>query len=353
MDLERVTAWYRAFVAHEHPPLPLYAAMCDGIADDVELVGLVAGAAPGQWRPNLLLAAVHDLVLQHPDEELAAFYPTVGGTFRPGDDPMGALRRFLADHAEDIGALVATRSTQTNEVNRSCLWHVAVRAAAADLPDRPVAFVEVGASAGLNLAFDRYAYDFGDDIIRGDASSPVRLRCRVQEGHPDLDTALPPIVHRTGLDAQPVDLRLPDERRWLKACIWPEQPERHERFDAAVQMALASPPALVRDDAVDGISDLVEDCPADAHVVVVNSWVMTYLPRERRVAFERVLDLLGTDRDLTWISAEGEGVVGWVPAGDAPTDHTVVGMARWRDGVRTDARVAECQPHLAWLNWFG
>ncbi len=149
-----------------------------------------------------------------------------------------------------------------------------------------------------------------------------------------------------------MDLADPAERRWLKACIWPEQPERHARFDAAADLWVADPLPIVADDAVDGIADLVESVPQESHVVIVNSWVLTYLSTDRRAAFETVVDLLGTDRDITRISAEGEAVAAWAPHDPArPAHHTVVGMRRYRDGVRTEERVAECHPHLQWMRW--
>ena len=351
MDSDRLARWFTQFAEIECPDLPFYRALCLGMADDAALLELLLSAAPGQWRPNLLLAALHDLVLQHPDEPFARFYGTVGGSFAEGTDPLPLAREFIADHRSDVDRLVATRSTQTNEVNRSCLWFAALRVAAADLPDRPIAFVEVGASAGLNLRFDRYAYNFGDGVVRGNADSPVRLACRVDAAALPLDSRVE-VSHRVGLDRDPVDLADPAERRWLKACIWPEQPERHARFDAAADLWAADPLPIVADDAVDGIADLVESVPQESHVVIVNSWVLTYLSTDRRAAFERVVDLLGSDRDLTRISAEGEGVAAWVPSDAAlPAPHTVVGMRRYRDGVRTEERVAECHPHLAWLAW--
>lgn len=350
MDTDRLARWFRAFAENECPDLPLYRSLCLGMADDSELLGLLLTAAPGQWRPNLLLAALHDLVLRHPDEPFSRFYGTVGGAFADGTDPMPRARQFLGDHRDDVESLIATRSTQTNEANRSCLWFAAVRVVAGELPGRPIAFVEVGASAGLNLAFDRYGYDFGDGVVRGDTESTVRLDCRL-DGSLPLDAPVE-ISHRIGLDRTPVDLTDAAERRWLKACIWPEQPERHRRFDAAADLCAADAPTIVRDDAVDGIADLLEQVPDDAHVVLVNSWVMTYLSRDRRAAFDGVVDLIGGDRDLTRISAEGEGVVEWVPHDpDHPAPHTVVGVRRYRDGERTDERVATCHPHLAWLHW--
>ena len=49
---------------------------------------------------------------------------------------------------------------------------------------------------------------------------------------PPLDP--PPVAWRAGIDLSPVDLRDPDDVRWLRACLWPDQRARHERFDAAV-----------------------------------------------------------------------------------------------------------------------
>lgn len=347
MDADRLGSWFRQFADVESPDLPFYRTLCNGIATDPDLLDLLGTAAPGQWRPNLLLAALHDVVLQHPGDEFSRNYPTVGGSFIDGTDPLPSARGFIQSHRSQIEDLVATRSTQTNEVNRSALWFASVRAVAVEV-GRPIAFIEVGASAGLNLYFDRYAYDFGDGIVRGDGASTVRLACDL-DGAIQLDDAVE-IAYRVGLDLAPVDLADPVERRWLKACIWPEQHDRHARFEAAADHAVADPPTVVTDDAVDGLADLVEACPDDAHVVIANSWVMTYLARDRRAAFESVVDLLGADRDLTWISAEGEGVVDWVPrdpAVDSP--HTVVGIRRYRGGNRTDERAATCHPHLRWL----
>ena len=352
MDRDRLAEWFSRFAEVECGDLPLYDALSRSIAADDDLLELLITAAPGQWRPMLLLAALHDIVLRHPDEAFSRLYPTVGGSMDARTDVMALLRSFVEAHGDDIERLVTTRSTQTNEVNRSCLWFAALRAAAVDLADRPLAIIEVGASAGLNLGFDRYRYDFGDGEHRGRAESAVRLRCEVRSGTPPLDVDLPPIVERFGLDLAPVDLADAVERRWLKACIWSEQPERHERFDAAAGLTIANPPRLVTDDLVDGIGDLIESCPDDAHVVVLNSWVLTYLPRDRRNAYDSVLDLVGSGRNLTRISAEGEGVVDWVPAGvDGPTEHTVVGTTRWRNGERTEERTAVCHPHLAWIDW--
>lgn len=363
MDLARLEGWFRRFADIECRDLPMYHRLCHGVADHSDLLERLLIAAPGQWRPNLMLAALHDIVLWDPEVPLARWYPTVGGAPDAAGDLIDAVRSTIETHPNRFAELIATRSTQTNEVNRSTLWPLALAAATADV-DAEVALLEIGPSAGLNLRFDeydiRYVDSSGATVGRfGTRSSPVHLRCEVRgdaptvRHHVESTVTVPPIVARIGIDAAPVDLGDPDQHRWLKACIWPEQIERHERFDAAashmVRRQAIDPLTLIRDDALDGLFDAVERFPAEAHLVVINSWMMTYLHRDRRSAFDRALDLLSDTRTLTHISAEGEGVESWVPAGDGPTDDTVVGISRWRQGVRSDQRWALCHPHLTWF----
>ena len=56
---------------------PLYAQLCELVADSPDLLALAARSA--EETPMVFLAAVHDELLRDPDDELAAYYPTVGG----------------------------------------------------------------------------------------------------------------------------------------------------------------------------------------------------------------------------------------------------------------------------------
>lgn len=360
------------FAEVECPDLPLYRRLCLEVAEDAALLDRVMTAAPGQWRPNLLLAALHDLVLRDPSCAVAAWYPTVGGVATRDGDLMAAVHDTIEAHLDAFAAMLKHRSTQTNEVNRTALFRPAIGVVTAeidDAADRGLAWVEVGASAGLNLAFDDYRIVYGgiDRTIGPPEWSPP-LRCEVRGAVSSAAEALErglavPIAARLGYDLAPVDLTDPAARRWLKACIWPEQLDRHERFDAAAdhvaRLVSNGTIAVRRDDAVDGLSEAIEtalDHAArngfdDPVITVVNSWVMTYLPTDRRAAFDACLDLFGMDHTLVHLSAEGAGVEAWVPGGAASTEHTVVGATTWVDGVRSDRRLAVCHPHLAWLDW--
>ncbi|MEI2815223.1 MAG: DUF2332 domain-containing protein [Microthrixaceae bacterium] len=208
----------------------------------------------------------------------------------------------------------------------------------------------MGASAGLNLMVERYSYDFGDGLLRGDRASSVRLSCALS-GVRDLPADAPQPVWRLGIDREPIDLADADQRDWLQACIWPEQPERHARYVAAAASALEATPPVIRGDAVGSISAAAAAAPDDAHLVIVTSWVLTYLRRDDRVALRAALDAIGERRDLTWLSAEGAGVVPGLRTVDAWRNDTLVHRVRWRGGHVDEQLVARCHPHLRWLEW--
>src|SRR5262245_55878285 len=141
---------------------PLYDRLARGIADDPELLTIAAHTRSGQQAPLLLLAAVHSLLLSGANHALSAFYPCVthGAAVPPGD-PLPAFRAFCRDYRDALLELVSTGLVQTNEPRRCTVLLPAFAAVAHLAGGRPLALIEVGASAGLNLLFDRYGYDYG------------------------------------------------------------------------------------------------------------------------------------------------------------------------------------------------
>lgn len=171
---------------------PLYARLGTGIATDAALLGLAASVAPGQSPPDLILAAAHYLLAREPGHPLARFYPTLSPE-APTGDPFPLFRSFCLDRRDQVTHLVSSRQVQTNEVRRSAYLLPAVMLAAS-MAGRPLALIEPGASAGLNLALDEYAYDYGTGTVVGRPSSPLTLQCSLRGPHqPPLDLAMPPI----------------------------------------------------------------------------------------------------------------------------------------------------------------
>lgn len=208
---------------------------------------------------------------------------------------------WVREHVELVVQELRARRIQTNEVLRCA----ALLPALALLPG-PLALVEVGASAGLNLLLDRYRYRWigaGGVTELGSGTGPV-LECTVR-GRVPLPGAMPRIAWRAGLDVAPVDPTDPDARAWLRALVWPEHTDRAERLAAALDLAVADPPEVVPGDLVDDLPALLDRVPAGLTTVVLHSVTLTYVTPGERAAFCGVLAERGAHR----LGLESPGVM--------------------------------------------
>jgi hypothetical protein len=296
-----------------------------GIAGDAELIRRIDQWPNNKRQPLLILAAARFLGAQ------------VG--------PYGDFRAFLAAHWAEVAEIVLSRSTQTNEAGR-CATLLPSLAQISAAEGRPLALIEVGASAGLTLFPDRYGYEFvrarddggaaGDAADGGAAESgagrgdadpaevaetqttrlvpagatpgtfPV-LRC-VTSGPVPLPAEIPRVAWRAGIDLSPLDVRNPDDVAWLEA-LWPEQEFRLERLRHAIAIARERPPLLVAGDLNELLVELVGRAPADAALVVFHSAVMGYLDAGGRARFRRTMADLAAERGCHWLSNEGHTVI--------------------------------------------
>ena len=224
---------------------------------------------PGTKRqPNLFLAGLRFLEA-----------PTA-----PGAD----LLDWVADNWPALEQLILTRGTQTNEPGR-CATLLPVFA---EMPG-PLALIEIGMSAGLCLIPDRYAYRWqlpeGDEHTLGDGAP--ELACRVDAAR-RLPEVMPEIVWRAGVDLNPLDPANPDDARWLRSLVWPDQPEREQRLATALETAAGVPVERVRGDLLTELPGLVERAPTGATVVVFGSAVLAYLQREDRLRYVELVERL-------------------------------------------------------------
>jgi hypothetical protein len=269
------------------------------------------------------LGAVHRIVLDGRAPELAAFYPSAGG--REMGDPGPAFMLTVRRHRDEVSRRVED-GVQTNEVGRSAAL-VGGYAAVARRTRLPLRVLEIGASAGLNLRWDHFAYDTGR-IVAGDPDSPVHFE-RVWEGEPP---ELPPafeVVERVGCDRNPLDATTPEGRLTLMSYVWPDQVDRLARLEAAIQVARRVPALVEPADAVTwATTRLAEPAPGVA-TVIVHSIVLQYLPHAARARFRDTIAAAGaraTDAaPLAWLRMEPGGdraevrLTTW-PGGD---DHLV------------------------------
>ncbi|MGH9134358.1 MAG: DUF2332 domain-containing protein [Ilumatobacteraceae bacterium] len=351
-DLDEIAQRFRATAADSKSRAPLYAKLAGRIADDPATSRLLFHAPAEQRLPVLLFACVHWLLLHDPDDALAAHYPNLTPDADPDPDLDGAypaFRAFCERHEPRLAGLLATRSTQTNEVGR-CATLLPVLGRVSEEVG-PLALVDVGASGGLNLLFDRYEYHY-EPGGRVGGPSPVVLPCGTR-GDVPVPRAFPAVGARIGLDRSPIDLTDPDAARWLEACVWPDQADRFHRLHAAIGLAQLDPPRVRAGDAVGDLGATIALVDGGGHPVVVNSWVLNYLSEGQRRAYVAELERIGAGRDLSWVYAEMPALVSGVPVPDDPerVHRTVVTLVRWRGGTRTVEHLAETHPHGFWIHW--
>lgn len=362
--------------------LPLYRRLAEGAAHDPEVASRLHLARADQRVPNLLFAAVHDVLLTGREDLLADWYPTVTdvrggapGLARPvgpgADDPWPHFRRLALEDRE-VADRLRTRATQTNEVGRAlallpALFHVARSSAeGSGTAIRPLGLVEIGASAGLNLGLEAYGYRYvlaapGPDQVRSadsiGSAARLLLECDLRGPLvPPLPQGALPIETAVGLDRAPLLVTDADDARWLLACQWPEETDRVARLRKAIELAQHSPPQVEVGDAVDDVARHLLQVPGHALPVVVSTWVMAYLPEARQRALLHLLDAVGSQRDLALVYAEQPETIPGVPVPPRPDGGrdgraTALVAVEWRAGQRRETRLGDLHPHGRWLEW--
>ncbi|MFO7631462.1 MAG: DUF2332 domain-containing protein [Caldilinea sp.] len=301
-DLSQLAERFRLFAATDvEDTSPFYHQLAMAVAGDADLLALAANVRAGQPPANMLLGAVHFLLLQDPSQELAHYFSDLVSDPRPPAAAAPAFRAFCLKRREEIAVLLRTRLVQTNELRR-CAYLLPAFSFITALARQPLALIEVGASAGLNLLFDRYAYRYalGDVHLRaGDPFSSVNIdaSCRVHPGA-ELLYSVPPVERRIGIDLNPVNLAEDDEAAWLRALIWPEHADRVHRLQQARDLWLAQPPVLIRGDAVETLPALLDEIPSDVAPVVFHTHVLNQFTPTAAAVLEAVFWRGATHRTI-------------------------------------------------------
>ncbi|WP_149083311.1 MULTISPECIES: DUF2332 domain-containing protein [Microbacterium] len=288
---------YARFAVEEAPGRSaLYAEWAAGIAEDEELRDLLRRIPATRRQPPLVFA--------------------VSRLLGAGNGPYGEWRRFVLAAGDRFVDECTRRALQTNEPLRTA----ALLPALSEI-DGPLALLEVGASAGLCLYPDRYSYRFTDedgtlrralDPVAG--PSPVVLECVVSGDLPPL--RMPEVVWRAGIDLAPLDAADDEDRRWLRALVWPGEQGREQRITAALDIAAADPPLLVAGDAAAHLERLARSAPPDAALVITTPGVLVHIPRaDREELVARITAL-----PARWVTIDPPALLDvWKPPVEAET----------------------------------
>lgn len=320
----------------------LYAKLAAAIGRDDDLKALAARARKGQPHANLILGAVHFLLLRGTDGRLKRFYPSVGGTTSvQTEDPFPDFQAFVREHRAQVEPLIETRVTNTNEVGRSALLHPAFASLAKEVA-APLSLIEIGPSAGINLIWDRYGvrYRRGGEVVAAiNDTAPLVIDCELRGDKVPPTSPMPRVAGRLGLELNPVDLTNADDRDWLRALIWPDQVSRLERLDKAIALFAKGKPTIRAGDALALLPGALAEVPRDVVPVVYHTIAVYQFSREMREALENILTVAGLRRPVWRVSFEFDGQL------------YILSLIRYADGVREETQLASCHPHGTWIEW--
>lgn len=282
--------------------------------------------------------ALHALVRSGRARDLAALYPPLEA--KP-DQLWEAIQTAIDKHDDFLHDFLDS-PPQTNEVSRSsALLGMALRLA--ERLKMPLALHEIGASAGLNLAFDTYHYLLGEDREWGDSNALVHIQSEWRGHMPPLEAALE-IASRAGCDRNPLDPHNPESVERQLAYIWADQHNRIGRVSAALSAAASMPYAVEKADAADWVEARLAETPQPGIArIFFHTIVWQYLPPATKERIAEAFALAGAnataDTPLVWMYMEAEDH----PAG------AVLKQTVWPGGERETVGLADY--HGRWVDW--
>lgn len=324
---------------------PFTARLCTLAAERLTVETRVGETVLG-WRGNpdgtgdalalRLAGTLHALVRSGQDTVLATVYPP----HAVDDDTLwdaieAAMRRDEAFILERLKS-----APQTNEVRRSSALLPGFLTITA-LTGKPLMLSEVGASAGLNLQWDRYSYTLEDFHWGG--TSTVELAPR-WEGPPPPQAAID-IIERAGCDLNPLDPASQDDRLRLYSYIWADQHDRLERTAAALEMATESGLKVEKADAIDWLRGrLGTPRPGVTHVIY-HTIAWQYLPSALKAEGEALIADAGSratlDAPLARLQLEADG----------KPDGAAILLTLWPTGETRE--IGRADFHGRWVKWVG
>jgi cytidylate kinase len=279
---------------------PLYADLLERAAADAERGGPVARVLAGHeddpagsMLAGRLVGSVNRLVLE--------------GTL-PSWEDADPWEIFSAALENPRIAELIDRPVQTNEPGRTAalIGGFLLFARETGLPLR---LLEIGASAGLNLRWDRYRYELGD-ARWGPEDSPAVIRPVVNGAPPPLDGEVE-IAERRGCDRRPNDPASEEGRLTLLTYCWPDQAARVRLLRGALDIAREVPVTVDEAGAGDWLAKQLAGPVDGVATVVFHSIVWQYIPHEERDRIRATLAEAGeraTARaPLAWLRMEPGG----------------------------------------------
>ena len=317
------------------------AALAEGITAETAIGRAVLGwpgdpSASADALPLRLAGGLHALVLSGRAPVLAEAYAAGQDGAANTGALESALKDTLRDHGEELLPWLQS-PPQTNEVRRSAALIAAGHWLAARF-GLPFVLSELGASAGLNLIWDRYALTAAGMRL-GPSDAALQLAPdwtgAAPEGPP------PRIAARAGVDLNPLD---PDhDRLRLLAYLWAGQADRIERTRHAAAEAARLRHRITQGDAAEWLAARLQT-PHPGHLhLIFHTVVWQYFPPALQARCTALLEAAGRnatrDAPIAHLAMETDG------AGPGAS----IALRLWPGGERLHLGRADF--HGRWIDW--
>lgn len=316
---------------------PLYESLAIHISKDDELLELCSMAREGQPIPNLLFGAVHYLLMQGIDHPVKEYYPSMVSDPKPYVESFESFKSFCLTYRNEIECIISSKLVQTNEVRR-CAYLYPAFGLVHQKTNKPLALIEIGTSAGLQLLWDQYAYSYGTEDVFGDVQSQLHIRSELVGGLiPSFSPTPAPVASRIGIDLNIVDLKNEAERLWLKSLIWPEHRERLEMFERASSYIGPQPINFIEGDGISRLSDLVESIPEESTLCIFHTHVANQMTIDMKKHLLNVVEQIGQTRDVFHLYNN--------------IQDKNLHLDEYVNGVKREQTIAETDGHARWFRW--
>ena len=276
---------------------------------------------------------------------LAAYYASCGGNKDLDANAAVLFLDFCRRREADLIPLIEAGVTNTNEVGRSCFLAPGYQAIAA-MERQALSLIEIGPSAGFNLNFDRYGYQFshedsGEQAVFWQPSAFTLQSVAKGSAWPPLGERPPEVESRCGLELHPVDIRQSKDRQWIRALVWPERIDRLKKLDAALAIAAEVSPPIVAGDALVNLPEAIAAAPLGTALCISHSLVIYQFTKEMRAQLDAMLLAASKERAIFRL---------WLEF-DPQTDRYPLKLTSYEGGDSTSQSLANCDPHGLWVEW--
>ena len=322
---------------------PFTAALCRAMASDYTAQGPIYELCK-DWRTNprkdalglRIAGALHHAMLRGDASVLAATFPAMSPNWEI-NAVWSAARAYLAENTDQVREFIKS-PPQTNETRRA----IALLPGFLELAARfqmPMDLLELGASAGLNMNWDRFNYRTDSWHRTGD--SDVTITTDWNGAPPTHLGAIPDIRSRAACDLNPLDVRDRDQALRLKCYTWADQTERLERLDAAIRLAVETGYSVEKANARDWLTEKLSLRPASGLTVIYHSVFLIYPPRNVIGEIFSLIEAAGKqatkNNPIAWLCYEPESLFG----GNKSSPKMHARLQVWPDGAARNLNTSD------------